>query len=177
VTILDRRLAGRIRGLAAGGGCRVLAVGALPRLSREPGGDAAIARSFRRLASAGRIVLFPAGNDARFLRAIRPLAEVVAAPASERLLVHHRREDDRNLYFVANMSRSPYRGRLAFSGSGRLLEWNPESGARSGPACSARGGRTSAAVLIPALGARFFTVEKDTASGGLSEAAGARRRR
>jgi hypothetical protein len=158
IAVLDRKLSSAIR-RAASAGVGVIFVGTLPSISREKGGDAALRRVFARLAAAGKVVLVPEAGP-RLTSRLKPLADVRAFPDSNRLLVHHRREKDRDIFFVANMSRAAYRGSLAFAASGRVREWDPGNGSSREIPARAQGGKTRAAVSIPGLGARFFTIEK-----------------
>jgi len=156
-TLLDQSSARAISRFADAGGL-VIAVGAMPCQARERDMDKKVSREFQRRVRSGKIRFLPAADTA-FVRLTGRLSEAAASPASRHLLVHHRRDSGREMYFVANMARKPYRGTLALCGSGRCTEWNPKDGkSRPAAASLARNGRTKVAAAIPALGARFFSL-------------------
>jgi len=157
-TLLDQPLARAILRFADADSL-VIAVGALPCQARERGLDRNVLQEFQRRVRSGKIRFLPAVNTT-FVRLTGRLSEVAASPASTHLLVHHRRDSSREIYFVVNMARKPYRGTLALCGSGRCTEWNPEDGkSRPAAVASTLGGRTKVRAVIPALKARFFSLE------------------
>ncbi|MBA4388602.1 MAG: hypothetical protein C0404_11515 [Verrucomicrobia bacterium] len=161
VSTVDRKLIRSILGFAKAGG-RIIAIEPLPFRLRGSPADKSVAAAFAALVRRGKVLPVADGGKA-FERIVAEssVAEVTAEPRSRALLVHHRRLPGCEIFFVANMARKAFEGRLTFDAGGRCTVLDPAAGRfrRVSTFVSGRG-KSAVRAAIPGLGAAFYVFEK-----------------
>jgi hypothetical protein len=138
-----------------------------PSLGDDPGAfDAMAGRTFgtgdapRRL---GKGTIYPSGSLQQALDALHlaPDFDFANPTSNARLLYHHRRIADGDIYFVSNRNDRPIATTATFRVSGmRPQLWNAVDGAVSDPRFEHAGGVTRVALSLPPYGSLFVVFRK-----------------
>jgi hypothetical protein len=108
-------------------GGHVIALEQLSSEAAERGKDADLKRAATTLKRAGGVI---APDIAQLIAAIRQCVQpdVLLDPATPSVLVNHRREQRRDIYFLTNTSASPVRFSATLRAQGRASFWRPLTG-------------------------------------------------